>query len=348
MNSTLTLLLCTLVSFVMSAAHTTEPLDFEYNGITLSGVLDTPEEGAPKGIVLILHGDGQTDAVAGKWWYDVRHAILDAGYATYMWDKPGCGKSGGTYRQGRPIQDEAAEVSAAIDYLKAQGIGGSETIGLWGISRAGWVAPVVIDRRNDIAFWMSVSGVDDDETFKYLLEQNLLLEGHPRDSVAMMIDEWHDGLLLSRGGASYEYYMRATATLQRNPFWQTITGGGITEEGYYQYQKVLQSTPLDTVTDLPLYVEGFEPMLRRIDIPVLALFGSMDKTVDWQQTKALYEQCLTSSVDLTMRTFSNCNHNMWQCETGGLYELQASGAYVRCEGFLASITEWLEELSVGR
>lgn len=320
-------------------------LDFNHDGFTLSGVLNHPKDVEPKGIVLIIHGDGKTDAIAGNWWYDVRSAILEAGYATYMWDKMGCGKSSGTYKSGRPVEDEAFEVISAIKNLKEKNIEGASKIGLWGISRAGWINPIVIDKYKNIDFWISVSGVDDDETFDYLLAQNFHLEGYQEETIDLILSEWHNSILLSRSGANFTSYLSATENLRKNAFWNKVTNGGVSEKRYYEYQKILQESTLDKETGLPLYVENFGQMLSEIDIPVLALFGETDMTVDWKKTKNLYEQTLLVNTNLTISSFPNCNHNMWQAKTGAIYEFEDSNwKYVRCEGFLESITIWLNEL----
>ncbi len=345
MNKTLLFVFLTLTGLCIHAQGTSRLFDFEFEDVKLSGILNFPKNTEPKGIVVIVHGDGKTNAVAGKWWYDVRQAILKAGYATYMWDKMGCGNSGGTYEMNRPIENEASEVIAAINNLKAQKINGYNKIGLWGISRAGWINPVVIDRFQKIDFWISVSGVDDDETFKYLLEQNLRINGHSQHTINLIVNEWHNSILLSRGGASYKYYLSATKNLQKNEFWQKITNGGISKERYYEYQKILQRSSLDEESELPLYVTNFDQILSKIHIPVLALFGETDMTVNWKKTKALYEKTLKPNTNLTLKTFPDCNHNMWSCSTGGIYELQENNKeYIRCDGFLDSITNWLTEL----
>lgn len=86
-------------------------------------------------------------------------------------------------------------------------------------------------------------------------------------------------------------------------------------------------------------------MLSEINIPVLALFGETDMTVDWEKTKEFYEKTMKRSKGLTIKTFPNCNHNMWQAKTGGIYEFEdSSWEYIRCDGFLDSITDWLNEL----
>jgi len=345
MNKIITLIFLTLIVIDTNAQDEQKLIDFYFEEIKLSGVLNLPENPEPKGIVLIIHGDGKTNAVAGNWWYDVRVAIMEAGYATYMWDKMGCGNSEGTYKNGRLVENEALEVIAAIKNLKENNIKGSNKIGLWGISRAGWINPIVMDQYGNIDFWISVSGVDDDETFKYLLEQNLRINGHPQDSVNLIVNEWHNSIFLSRGGASYKYYLSATKNLRKNKFWNKINNGGISEESYYEYQKILQETALDKDTELPLYVENFDKMLSDIDVPVLALFGETDMTVDWKKTKILYEESMADNPDVTIKTFPNCNHNMWQAKTGGINESEDSNwKYIRCDGFLDSITNWLNEL----
>ncbi|WP_276391804.1 alpha/beta hydrolase family protein [Eudoraea chungangensis] len=323
-----------------------ELLDFDFNGVKLAGVLNLPNVNDAKGIVLIIHGDGKTNAIAGKWYSDVRKAILKAGYATYMWDKMGCGNSGGGYKNGRLVNNEAKEVIAAIENLKERKVKGFKKIGLWGISRAGWINPIVIDQYKKIDFWISVSGVDDDETFKYLLEQNLRIEGHNPEEIDLLVNEWHEGLLLSRNGASYEDYINASQSLQKNKFWNRITNGEMSSESYYNYQKILQETTLDKETRLPLYVENFELILSKINIPVLALFGETDMTVNWKKTKMLYENTMAMHTNLTIKTFPNCNHNMWQAISGGIYESEASNwEYIRCDGFLNSLTDWLNQLN---
>lgn len=321
-----------------------ELLDFQFEDFKLSGVLNLPEQTETKGIVLIVHGDGPTNAIAQEWYYDVRHAIIAAGYGTYMWDKMGCGNSEGVYKQNQTVQNSAEEVIAAINGLKTSKVTGATNIGLWGISRAGWINPIVINRYPDIAFWISVSGVDDDETFKYLLAQNLRINGQQENKITQIVNEWHQGILMSREGADYDSYLKATPNLRENPFWNRITNGGINESSYYSYQKVLVESKLDKISRLPLYVDDFEELLANINIPILALFGKKDMHVNWQQTKALYERVFVKNKDFSVASFPNSNHNLHICKTGGFYEFEDDGlTYERSQAFLESITAWLDK-----
>jgi len=252
MRQVFTILYLSILCTISYSQVQEQLLDFDYRGITLSGILNYPPDMDIKGLVIIVHGDGQTDAIAGQWWYDVRQSIWEAGYATYMWDKMGCGKSQGVYKNGRDVQDEVSEVMAAMQNLIENDIIGSDNIGLWGISRAGWINPIVIDRSDKINFGRTVSGVDDHETFKYLLRENLRIEGYRRDSIDLLVEEWHNGLLKCKQGESYDSYLSTIKNLSNNKFWLKLSNGGYTEQQYMEYQKNLVKSSLDEETKLPL------------------------------------------------------------------------------------------------
>ena len=329
----------------ITAQSTKQLLDFQFEGIRLNGVLNIPQSTPPKGIVLIVHGSGQTNAVAQEWHFDIRETLVASGYATYMWDKRGCGESEGTFDYNQPVHNSADEVIAAIQMLKENQLPGSETIGLWGISRAGWINPIVINKYQDIAFWISVSGVDEKENFNYLLEQNLLIDGYPTDSVNLLVNQLREGTRITHTGGSYECYLDATQDLRALPFMIRFSGGGVTEEGYYAYQKGFMKETLDAASGLQVYIDDFDELLATIDCPVLALFGENDLNVDWEKTQALYDQTMSDRTDLTIASFPDCNHNLFQCETGGFFEMEDENLpYIRCEGFLETMTDWLGQL----
>jgi len=327
-----------------SAQPNREIFEFEYQDVTLNGVLNTPE-GTPKGIVMIVHGSGRTNAVAQELHGDIRQTLVQTGYATYMWDKMGCGKSGGTFDYNQTVQSSADEVIAAIAALQQAEIPGSETIGLWGISRAGWINPLVISQYKQIAFWISVSGVDEKENFGYLLEQNLRIEGLPEDSINLIVEEWREGNRICHAGGSFEACVQATQNLSKARFMQRFSPNPPTEEGYYAYQKGFMQEGFETETGLQVYIPDFEETLAQVNCPVLALFGEKDMNVDWTQTRALYERTLTASTSLTVTTFPTANHNLFICKTGGFYEFQDHGLpWNRPEGYLKTMYDWLRNL----
>ncbi len=321
-----------------------EIFEFEFEKVMLNGILNTPENNNPKGIILIVHGSGQTNAVAQEWYGDVRQMMVKSGYSVYMWDKMGCGKSGGTFNYNQPVQNSASEVIAAINTLKQKKIPGSDKIGLWGISRAGWINPIVINQYKDIKFWISVSGVDDKENFKYLLEQNLRINKHSKEKIDLIVSEWLAGSKICHSGGSYESYLAATPNLGKNKFWLRFNNEKITEKRYYTYQKTFMKEKLDKETGLQLYIENFETTLSKINCPVLALFGEKDMNVDWTKTKTLYENTLGKNTNLTIKSFPDCNHNLFEVRTGGFYEIQDNNLpWNRCDDFLDTMADWLNK-----
>lgn len=329
-----------------SAQENTQEFEFSYENVTLNGVLNMPLIKSPKGIVLIVHGSGRTNAVTQNLYGDVRTTLTDAGYATFMWDKMGCGKSGGSFDYNQTVESSASEVVAAIEALKRSKIPGSNDVGLWGISRAGWVSPLVISQYEDIKFWISVSGVDDKESFNYLFENNLRISGYSEDSIKLLLQELKSGVRISHGGGSFEDYLSGTQHLRENAFLSRFNNGSqVTEKGYYDYQKDFMKQELDSVSGLIKYVADFDSILLQIKCPVLALFGEKDMHVDWQKTKVLYERTLAESTALTIASFPGCNHNMFKAKTGGFYEFEDDKLpWDRCDGFLETMSKWLGEM----
>ncbi|MEM9258403.1 MAG: alpha/beta hydrolase [Bacteroidota bacterium] len=319
--------------------------EFQFAEHTMHGRLNLPETEQPKGIVLIVHGSGRTDAIAGNWHADIRAAINEAGYGTYMWDKMGCGKSEGTFDYNQTVQNSAKEVIVAIRALQQAQIPGSAEIGLWGISRAGWINPLVINQYRDIKFWISVSGVDDKESFNYLFKENLRINGLPQDSITLLVNELKAGARICHEGGSFTAYTQATQNLQKNKFLNRFNNNSVvTEKGYYEYQQSFMKEVLDEETGLQVYVENFDTILANVNCPVLALFGETDRHVDWKKTKLLYQKTLAHNIDLTIKSFPTCNHNLFECETGGFYEFEDNNLpWNRCDGVLAAMTNWLNQ-----
>ncbi len=330
----------------LKSTSDTQIFEFEFEGVVLNGVLDLPKDQEPEGVILLLHGSGRTNAVAQNKYSDVRKTMVKAGYATYMWDKKGCGKSGGNFDINETIDKSALEAIAAITALKKNKIPGSNAIGLYGGSRAGWVNPMVINQYEGIAFWISVSGGDHQENFSYLLGENLRINGVRNDSIDLIVNQWLEGIKIAHSGGSYEEYLDATEALQNNSFWLSFmiqNFGGMNEEVYNGFQKPLMKRKLDPKTGLPVNIENFEELLSNVKIPVLALFGEKDMNINWRKTKSLYEKTIGVHGDLTVVSFPNCNHSIQECETGGFYEFyNKTLPPKRCDGFLSVIENWLK------
>ena len=239
------------------------------------------------------------------------------------------------------MQSSAKEVLAAIEELKNRNISGSNRIGLWGISRAGWICPLVIQECPSIAFWISVSGTDDKENFGYLLESNFRIEGRSEAQTRLLMSEWRNGNDLFRKGGSFDEYQKATQTLRQDSFWLSVSGEQYTQEGWVRNQKqfISEQHEFDEETGLMIYVPHFRETLEKINCPVLAIFGEKDANVDWRKTMALYRETIGSKKNARL-CLPDCNHNMIKCKTGGIHEKMSKWDYG--DGYLETIRSWLK------
>jgi uncharacterized protein len=321
----------------------TTPFTFSCRSRTLVGICDFPDSAKPKGIVVLVHGDGRTDVVKGDWYLPLRRLFTELGYASCAWDKPGCGKSGGSYRQ-QSVRESAEEALCAIRELRESAVPGSGRIGLWGISRAGWVCPSVIDRDGSIAFWISVSGTSEEESFAYLLERNLDQCGVPRSERALLVNEWIGATKCFLSGGKAKEYIRLSRGIRRNAFYRGHFGPTSTIVIFllyklYQKRYLKQPRLFDAKTNLEIYVPDMAGILKAISCPVLAIFGDRDTRVDWRRTSSLYKDSIKSPLRIIV--LENVNHGMQVCDTGSISEerllTKTSDEYYR------AIESWMKD-----
>lgn len=367
MKITFGLILCVfLLPFKAIGAEAELAVEFEttnyvleVDGQKLDGLFDSPIDRDATATIILVHGYGETNVVAQNWFYDLRSRFARIGINTLVWDKPGCGSSEGTFNSNQSVESSAKEVAVAVQSLRESGAAGTEKIGLWGISRAGWIAPLAMDQDPSIAFWISVSGTDDKENFRYLLESNLLIEGRSEEQTQLLVDEWQARFNLTWQGGSFEESLKAGLNLDQDPFMKYLSGGDdelvdhdIARKNFIEYQRKFETGELlvDEEAELMIYVPEFEGILRKIEKPVLAIFGEKDTVVDWRKTSKLYNETigLNPAASLVVKTFPNADHNIRQSNTGGIRERGPSDPWPPfANGYYDSMLDWLIDLGFG-
>ena len=297
-----------------------------------------------------MHGYGETNVIEWNSFRELRARLAGIGVASFVWDKPGSGSSEGEFDINQPVASSAEEVVLAAGFLRLIDAPGSAKIGVWGVSRGGWIAPLALAQDDNLAFWISVSGVDEKETFGYLLESNWRLEGYSEDRIDLLLGQWIDSNLAGIEGKSYSEFMALTPDYRADPFVLELVGGepAFNEAEFEKHKKTWQQlSPLvDPQSGLVVYVENFDELLSGLNIPVLALFGEKDLTVDWESAKSLYERTIgeNPNASLSIRTFPDGNHNLHQSETGGFHETLELLKNPRIvDGYYDAIVTWLEQ-----
>lgn len=325
---------------------TYQRFDFRFEGRKYSGILDLPTQKNAKSLIVLVPGSGKTRMTAGKWNYSLREKLNSLGIATYAYDKSGCGDSEGEYDYNQSVENSSDELLAAIQELRDQKIPGAENIGLWGISRAGWVCPLAISKDKVIKYWISVSGPNHLDNMYHLLKTNWEISGNTQEEINKLADEWLKGFAIQRKGGTYQEYLAATPTLTQDDFIKKLRGE-YTEERFLSFQKYLMgnNVAIDDETGLQIMLSDFDKILSQVNIPVLAILGEKDSQVDWRETIALYKNSMGNNSALQIETLPDCNHFIEKCETGGYDEsykvLKEKGLGQICDGYFESIESWL-------
>lgn len=348
-------MICSL-SLPMSIGQiVSSPFEFQFEGKTLQGVIEQSEHQPSQALVILIPGYGRTNFVEGNWFSSLRRTFAESGLTVCVWDKMGCGKSEGEFDAQQPVESSAREALAAIQQLKRLKVEGSEKIGLWGMSRAGWICPLIIEHF-PIEFWISVSGTDDKENFGYLLRSNLIIAGKSESEANRLYQAWLKGHRLFCTGADYEACWAAVAPLREDSLCRELFGYKRAEtmteedkEAHLRAQKSFTSKGhFDPESGLWVYIDKFDEVLRKIECPVLALFGENDSQVEWPKTKKMYERTIGAKAGhlLTTKVFAQCNHNLQKCKTCAFQEDLSQLNWEPCDQYYEIMLDWLTQKKV--
>lgn len=147
------LILLTQYQFAVSKPESAvqEEVKFKNGNITLSGTLILPEGDEPFPVIIFVHGSGpetrDNSLYSAKW-------LAAIGYAAFIYDKRGTGKSEGKKEEVTyfSFEDLANDVIAAINILSKRNIINKSKMGIHASSQGGWVAPFAAAQSNLISF----------------------------------------------------------------------------------------------------------------------------------------------------------------------------------------------------
>ncbi len=124
--------------------------------LALGGLLFVPEGGGPFPAAVVIHGSGTSRRDNG-WYLMLTKHLQDSGIVVLLPDKRGSEQSEGVWRTSS-FEDLATDTRAAIEYLGAQRAIPLSGTGVIGMSQGGWIAPLVADQVDDLAFVVSMVG----------------------------------------------------------------------------------------------------------------------------------------------------------------------------------------------
>ena len=262
----LTLVLIAPAAGAAAVGAIVEEVRFTSGPYELVGDLVLPDGPGPHPAVIVVAGSGPNTRTQVPGYGDVRRRFGDAGYAVFSWDKPGSGESTGEL-VADVLTSRAAILADGMATLAARPDIDAERIGLWGLSQGGWVMPMAIGQGADAAFMVVVSGGAEDSIDQgmYQVAQRLVCSGAPPELGARA------KAIGSRAfkATTYEDYVVAVEEALLIPDIQEVYPVEIVPEGEW--------------APMPRELESFfDPMdvVETLDIPMLAVFGELDRYID--------------------------------------------------------------------
>jgi pimeloyl-ACP methyl ester carboxylesterase len=237
--------------------------------------------------------------------------FLNAGYAVFSWDKPGTGESTGQLANHSGKLDQRASILvSAIERLKEHPAINPNQIGAWGHSQGGYVIPLAMRKTNDIVFIIIISGPGEDsyEQGAFLAGQMAFCAGASQ-AEAKRIEGYLSAI--DKATTYQEYYTNATQLLN-HPYYDHL-------DISLSLRSENQWVPEDTDN-----LAFFNPIdvVEKATIPILVVFGELDRQADPFQGKEAYQEALQKTgVQISQVTlYPDVDHNIVFAKTGCLSE----------------------------
>lgn len=277
-------------------------------GHKLVGSLLTPLQPGPYPLVVLVHGAGpglRND------YRVVADRFARQGLAVFFYDKRGWGESTGE-QLWSDIDKLADDAEAVIHQIKRHPQVDATSVGVWGFSNGGWVAPLAASRFDDIAFVISFSGsgvspAHQEQYRRCRVAQEVL--GASSEQVALLARFWEQVMHYSVTGEWTAAVERVIAEVENDPGLQALPK----HEGYPDFLQPVP--PVRTRTDwLALGGQGagmaFDPVpiFQKLTAPILFVWGEQDSVVPPEASRAAIETGLQDRSNYTILMVPNAGH----------------------------------------
>jgi pimeloyl-ACP methyl ester carboxylesterase len=296
-------------------------------GLSLAGTLVVPQGAGPFPAVLFVSGSGPQDRdeliMGHRPFLVLADHLARHGIASLRYDDRGFGQSEGDH-MGSTVGDFATDVEAALAFLFAQPQVDRRAVGILGHSEGGVSGPLAAVAGGEVAFLVLLAppGVPLDRLMARQTADLLRLRG-VQDSLAKaaVARQVRDLELVKDVSLDREQLIErlraSSAEVMAELDDRSRRALGL-DEGAVEQSIAVAATPwfrslmrIDPASSL-----------RRITVPVLALFGAKDLQVAADENAAALRAALAEAgnLDIDVRTLPGLNHLFQHAETGGVDE----------------------------
>ena len=264
-----------------------EDVQFSSGTLSLAGHLLLPPGNPPYPCVVVI--EGSTAEGRGLWSYrSIGDMFVRNGIAALIYDKRGTGGSSGNFDQ-TTFEDLEHDVGAAVKFVYGRNDIDSKSIGLFGISQGGWLAPLVALKSDQVSFCILLGGpavsIWDQELdrVEYSMRAGALSENDPDvftdQQIADALGHTRLGFQAAIDTSLWGAWEASVASAGNQP-WSAYVGldSALTDlQGWLRYRYDPEST------------------LTSIKKPVLAIFGQNDVLVPPKVNVPLMESYLSQA-----------------------------------------------------
>jgi alpha-beta hydrolase superfamily lysophospholipase len=294
-------------------------------GVVLACSLLLPNGRGPYPAAVIVPGSGR---VTSRILVPFADSFARHGVAVLTCDRRGVGRSSGLYARAG-ISDLADDALAGVAWLRAHPAINGKQIGLVGASLGGWVVPLAASRDPDVAFAIIESApvVTPAEHERMRVHNQMRADGRSREAVAQASHFMDVKLEVARTGEGWTGLMELAEGGERAGWSHYVNRPVSLESLRWNWEHVLSYDP--------------RPVLQRLRIPLLALYGRLDRVVEPEFSKERIEEALRAAgnPDVTVRILPRANHHFFAAGTGGPQEAPMLKGYV--SGYFEARVDWL-------
>jgi pimeloyl-ACP methyl ester carboxylesterase len=277
-------------------------------GVKLAGTVTRPRGAGPFPALVMLTGSGpqnRNEEIAGhKPFWVIADALTRRGYLVLRMDDRGVGGSGGNLAQAA-MEDLAQDARAAVAYLKGRADVNKERVGILGHSEGALVAPMAAGEAAFLVL-LAAPAVRGREIVLRQNQEMLKRMGVPQaaaDQQVMFLQRAVEAVVEAAGEAE------ARAAMDR------------LAESVPEQARAMARAQLGALASAPLrsfLKHDPAPVLRKVKVPVLALYGDRDTQVladqNYEAARAALKEAGNAKSEV--RLLPGLNHLLQTAVTG--------------------------------
>jgi hypothetical protein len=296
------------------------------DNVRLSGTLTYPNGEGPFPAVIMIQGSAPLDRNSSMFGHKLFLVWTDyltrQGIAVLRFDKRSAGKSTGDYNTST-IEDFARDTIAGLEYLKKHDEIDTRHIGLIGHSEGGMTANLVAANSSDISFvvLMAAPCINWEQLIPEQEAALKRIDGVSEETISKSQKirlKVFELLKIERNRETAEIKLRELLTQELNKLSTTEKQTIETYHGSLENQVQLFNSAWYR------YNLTYDPLiiLKKLRIPILALYAKLDLVVSPTQNLVLIEKALQeiNHQNYTVMELPSLNHGFQTCQTGSVTE----------------------------